>query len=253
MGSHVMRAVVDAPDLELVGACDRNGEGHTVQSQIGDNAPDLEISSKLGAMLDQTAPHVLIEFTHHAGAADHALSALKRGISPVIGTSGLSGSDQRELQIASEDYKVPVLLVPNFALGAVLMARFAEDAARYFPDAEVIELHHEQKLDAPSGTAWHTAERIAAARSRTPSRPHGAVQKADGARGGSVKGVQVHSVRLPGYVASQEVLFGGAGERLSIRHDSIGRESFMAGVLLAVRRVRSLTGFNVGLEAVLDQ
>lgn len=252
MGTQVMGAVLAAPDMELVGACDRAGEGRTVQTELGGNAPALEISSKLGAMLELARPDVLVEFTHHAGATDHALSALKRGIAVVIGTSGLSSGDQRELQIACNDYNVPALLVPNFALGAVLMAKFAEEAARYFPDAEVLELHHEQKLDAPSGTAWHTAERIAAARTKTPSRPSSAVEKAEGARGGSVRGVPVHSVRLPGYVASQEVLFGGTGERLSIRHDSIGRESFMTGVLLAIRHVRSLSGFKVGLEHVLD-
>lgn len=252
MGQEVLKAVSGASDVELVGACDRTSEGATTQSIVGSGVTPLEIGTKLGAMLDASTPDVLVEFTHHASATDHTLSALKRGVAVVIGTSGISNEDQRTIKLAADEYKTPVLLVPNFALGAVLMMRFSALAAKYFPDAEVIEMHHEQKLDAPSGTAWHTAEQIAAARDRSAHRAIGAVEKATGARGGEVKGVQVHSVRLPGFVASQEVLFGGPGERLSIRHDSMDRASFMAGVLLAVRRVKELDGFVVGLDKLME-
>ncbi|QYK52844.1 MAG: 4-hydroxy-tetrahydrodipicolinate reductase [Fimbriimonadaceae bacterium] len=252
MGQEVVRAVSGAQDMELVGACDRTSDGATTQSLLGGTVTSLDIGNKLGAMLESSTPDVLVEFTHHASATDHTLSALKRGVAVVIGTSGISSEDQRTIKLAADEYGAPVLLVPNFALGAVMMMRFAATAAKYFPDAEVIEMHHEQKLDAPSGTAWHTAEQIAAARERSGYRAIGAVEKAKGARGGDVSGVQVHSVRLPGFVASQEVLFGGPGERLSIRHDSMDRASFMAGVLLAVRKVKELNGFHVGLDKLMD-
>lgn len=251
MGQEVVRAVSSAQDMELVGAFDRSVDFASTGLMLGRGVTDVPIGQKIGAMMDETQPDILVEFTHLAGAADHTLNALKRGISVVIGTSGLNNEDQRAIQLSCESYGASAILVPNFAIGAVLMMKFAEMAARYFPNAEVMEMHHEQKMDAPSGTAWHTAERIAAARESAPRLPHGAVQKAPGARGGEVKGVPVHSVRLPGYVASQEVLFGGAGERLTLRHDSIDRASFMAGVLLAIREVRNVKGFVVGLDQVM--
>lgn len=253
MGREVVRAVSAAPDMELVGAFDRSCDHASTGEMLGSGATDVPIGQKLGAMLDDCRPDVLVEFTHLAGAADHAMSALKRNCAAVIGTSGLGSADLRSIQMAAEDSGTPAILVPNFAIGAVLMMQFAERAAGYFPHVEVIELHHDQKLDAPSGTAWHTAERIAAARGdNAPRRLQGEVQKAEGARGGDVKGVRVHSIRLPGYVASQEVLFGGAGERLAVRHDSVDRAGFMPGVLLAVRKIREKRGFLVGLESVMD-
>lgn len=253
MGREVVKAVSGAADMELVGCFDRSGEFESTGAMLGAEATDLAISTKLGAMLDECKPDVLVEFTHLAGAADHAMSALKRGCAVVIGTSGLGTQDQRSIQMAAEDAGTAAILVPNFAIGAILMMQFAEKAAAYFPHVEVIEMHHEQKMDAPSGTAWHTAERLAAARGENaPRKLQGEVQKAEGARGGDVKGVHVHSVRLPGYVASQEVLFGGAGERLSLRHDSMDRASFMAGVLLSIRKIREQKGFLVGLEHLMD-
>ncbi|MFM9874434.1 MAG: 4-hydroxy-tetrahydrodipicolinate reductase [Fimbriimonadaceae bacterium] len=251
MGREVVLAVSAAEDLELVGAYDRAGEYASTGQMLGVGVTDVPISTKIGAMLDESKPDVLVEFTNLAGAADHSLSALKRGVAVVIGTSGLKNEDQRAIQLAAEEYGVGAILVPNFAIGAVLMMKFAEMAATYFPNAEVLELHHDQKLDSPSGTAWHTAERIAAARESAPRRLTGTTEKAPGARGADVKGVPVHSIRLPGYVASQEVMFGAAGERLSIRHDSLDRASFMAGVLLSVREIRNRKGWLVGLDQLM--
>lgn len=245
-------AVSAVPDLELVGAFDRSTEFESTQQMFGFGVTDVPIGAKIGAMLDESKPDVLVEFTHLAGAAEHAMAALKRGVAVVIGTSGLNVQDQRAVQLAAEESGTAAILVPNFAIGAVLMMQFAERAAKYFPQAEVIELHHDQKLDAPSGTASHTAALIASARDVAPRKLLGAVDKVDGVRGGDVKGVRVHSVRLPGYVASQEVLFGGMGERLSIRHDSVDRASFMTGVLLAVREIRHRQGWLVGLDALMD-
>jgi 4-hydroxy-tetrahydrodipicolinate reductase len=252
MGREVVRAVSSAPDMELVGAFDRSADFASTCAMLGGDVTDVAIVPKIGAMLDECKPDVLVEFTNLAGAADHSMSALKRGVSVVIGTSGLKNEDQRAIQLAAEQYGVGAILVPNFAIGAVLMMKFAEMAAAYYPNAEILELHHDQKLDSPSGTAWHTAERISAARELAPRRLVGTTEKAPGARGADVKGVPVHSVRLPGYVASQEVMFGGAGERLTIRHDSMDRASFMAGVLLSIREIRGRQGWLVGLDQLLS-
>lgn len=242
MGQETVAAMLGAGEMELVGAYDRSG-GEVCGFAVSDKFSDL---------LEATQPDVAVDFTHHGCSADLVRQALSRKVATVIGTSGLSPEDISILRNATEEHGTPAILVPNFAIGAVLMMKFAADAARYMPSAEVIEMHHDNKLDAPSGTASHTAHIIGQARQPGQYGVHGEVEKAPGARGGEVSGVRVHSVRLPGFVASQEVLFGAAGERLSLRHDSIDRKCFMAGVLLAVRNVRRLTGWNVGLDAVMD-
>jgi 4-hydroxy-tetrahydrodipicolinate reductase len=166
--------------------------------------------------------------------------ALKTGVVPIVGTTGISAEDRLQVDILCSESSTGALIAPNFALGAVLLMRFCKEAAAYFPDAEVIEMHHEKKLDAPSGTAAATAEMIAEGRkNRSPmSLPPGAFEKIAGSRGGKAAGdVPVHSVRLPGFVASELVVFGGLGQTLSIRHDTIDRSSFMPGVLLALRKV----------------
>ncbi|MCB0825497.1 MAG: 4-hydroxy-tetrahydrodipicolinate reductase [Armatimonadetes bacterium] len=251
MGREVVRVVTEAEDMELVGVVDREGVGQSVLSATGFGSDELMVTDKLGECLDGAGADVLVDFTHMSAAADHALSAIKRGVAPIIGTSGLSIDDQNAIRTACSDFGVPAAIIPNFAIGAVLMVKFAEMAAPFLPHCEVIELHHDQKLDAPSGTAIHTAERISEARSSVPEKVHGAVEKVTGARGGEHRQVSVHSVRLPGYVASQEVLFGGSGERLSLRHDSIDRNSFMGGVLLSVRQIRQCDGLMIGLDRLM--
>lgn len=247
MGQIICQHLSRCSGIELVGAVDKDKSGSPVSSEL----PNLILSDKLGETLDSTAPHVLVDVTHPGAAAANAMSALKRGVAVVIGTSGLSQQDTRELALNCDEFKTPALLVPNFAVGAVLMMKFAEMAAAYMPNVEIIEMHHNQKADAPSGTAKSTAERISAARTSTPDRTtHESVQ-VDGARGGVYKEVRVHSVRLPGFLAHQQVLFGSAGETLTIRHDSNDRACFMGGVELAVRNVWNLSGFQVGLEKVM--
>jgi len=177
--------------------------------------------------------------------------ALAAGVHCVVGTTGV-GVD-RWAEVAGETGSSACLFIaPNFAIGAVLMMRFAEVAARYMPHAEIIELHHDRKLDAPSGTAMRTAAIIAGARAEVPASPGRETEVSPGARGALVDDVTVHSVRLPGLVAHQEVLFGGVGQTLSIRHDSIDRTSFMPGVVLAVREVVTRSGLVVGLEELME-
>lgn len=253
MGQEVCRAVASADDMELVIAVDRN-EGLRVRDWVGDGGPDLVTEKKLGEAIERNAPvHVVVDFTHPKFAASNALVGIRRGAAVVIGTSGLSPQDLATLRSEAEEHDVAVLYMPNFAIGAVLMMMFAAEAAKHFPECEIIEMHHDKKADAPSGTAIRTAELIAQSRKRRPNKLATGVVKFEGVRGGSVGDTPVHSVRLPGLVAHQLVVFGGVGEVLTIRHDSLSRESFMPGVLLAIRNAPRMKGLTVGLEHLLQE
>jgi 4-hydroxy-tetrahydrodipicolinate reductase len=218
--------------------------------------PALELVARVGSadcldlVLDGGAD-VAVEFTLPATVKANTAWLLERGVHTVVGATGLSEDDLSELE--SLTGPANCFVAPNFAVGAVLMMRMAELAARHFDSVEVIEFHHERKLDAPSGTALRTVRMIAHARDKN-GRDHGAAASTAGqpSRGLLVEGVPVHSVRMPGFVASQEVLFGGPGQTLRIRHDSIDRACFMPGVLLAIKRISSLPGLTVGLETLLD-
>lgn len=251
MGQETVRALSSSAEFNVVAAVDKQFVGDSLRSVVGNSAPDMLIQGKLGETLDTTPADVMIDFTHPSSAASNTLSALKRGVAVVIGTSGLSSEDLSAVRMACAESEKPALLVPNFAIGAVLMMRFAEIAAKWFPNAEIIELHHDGKADSPSGTASRTAEIIAEARESVPRGVIGAIEKYPGARGANVKGVHVHSVRMPGFVAHQEILFGGKGEILTVRHDSTDRTSFMEGVKLACREVGSLSGLTVGLDKLM--
>jgi 4-hydroxy-tetrahydrodipicolinate reductase len=213
MGQAVCAAVEGADDMVLAGRA------------------DPELGTALGEALADGGTDVVVDFTTPESGARNATLCLKRGVHAVVGTTGISAAQLSELGELASRSAANCLLAPNFAIGAVLMMEAAKLAAPHLPDCEIVELHHEAKLDAPSGTAKRTADLIAAAGGR-----------AD---------VPIHSVRLPGLVAHQEVIFGGLGQTLSIRHDSLSRESFMPGVLLAVRKVSELDGLVVGLEHLL--
>jgi 4-hydroxy-tetrahydrodipicolinate reductase len=232
MGREVVRAITEAPDLEVVAEVDQ-----------GDDLKAL------------TEADVVVDFTHPGVVMDNLRWCVEHDLDVVVGTSGFGEDRLAEVQAQLTEHKdVRVLVVPNFSIGAILMMRFAAQAARFFDSAEVIELHHANKADAPSGTALRTAAVIAAAREAAGlSKPPDATATAlPGARGATVDDVHVHSVRVAGLVAHQEVLFGGNGETLTIRHDSLDRASFMPGVLLAVRTIALLpVGLTVGLEGLL--
>jgi len=252
MGSEVVRAVSREDGLELVGAVDRHGLGTDAGILAGIAPLGVIVTNDLEGMLAGAQPDVLVDFTAPTAVADNARAALRAGVRPVIGTTGMDPNDQAELGRLSAELRVGAFIAPNFAVGAVLMMRFAEMAAKFFPAAEIIELHHDQKLDAPSGTALKTAEKISLARGEYRQSSGDAVTKLEGVRGGSYDGgIRIHSVRLPGLVAHQEVIFGGLGQTLTLRHDSISRESFMPGVMLAIRRVMGLEEMVVGLENLI--
>ena len=234
MGRETVRAVAAEQDMIVA------GEGHR-----GDD---------LGDVLRDARADVLVDFTVPESVMANLRVALAAKVVPIVGTTGLSTDDLAEIRTLCNENRVGALIAPNFAIGAILLMRFAQAAAKYMPDVEIIEMHHERKLDAPSGTAVKTATLIAAVRDAALAKGDlpGAFETVSGARGGRAEGgIPVHSIRLPGFVASQEVIFGGPGQRLSLRHDSIDRASFMPGVVLAVRKAASLSGLVYGLENLL--
>lgn len=251
MGRAAVRAIAAQPDLVLVAAL---GHADGLEKDVGTVAGIAPLDVRMTNQLDEVVrarPDVLVDFAPGAQAMVTAQRVVTAGISPVIGSTGMSRSAIEELTKLCEARGVGGVLAPNFALGAVLMMEFARQAARYFPNVEIIERHHDRKRDAPSGTALLTAERIAQARGESSVPAVKEEETVPGARGGRRNGVAVHSLRLPGSVAHQEVIFGGPGQTLTIRHDSMNEESFMPGLLIAIRRVRSLPGLVVGLENLL--
>jgi 4-hydroxy-tetrahydrodipicolinate reductase len=230
MGSEVCRAVEAAPDLELVAQIDHG------DAQSG--------------LVDAKA-EVVVDFTHPGVVLDNLRFCIDNGIAAVVGTSGFDDARFATVRGWLDETPGHVLIAPNFGVGAVLMMQFARQAAPFFESVEVIELHHAGKVDAPSGTAARTASLIAEARADAGPLPDATTSELPGARGATVDGVRVHSVRLPGLVAHQEVLFGTVGETLTIRHDSFDRASFMPGVVMAVRAVRDRAGLTIGLEPLL--
>ncbi len=251
MGREVVKAVTDAPDMQVVGACDVACAGSTVSEATGVAGLDMKIESDLAAMLDSTKPGVLVDFAKPF-LMDNARLAMSRGVVPIIGSTGQTPEQLAELEDLSRSTGTGVMVIPNFAVGAILMMKFAAEAAKYMPEVEIIELHHDRKADAPSGTSIKTAEMIDAARRAAQveaTMPSGSPD--DPARGERRNGVHVHSVRLPGLVAHQEVIFGGQGQTLTIRHDSTDRMSFMPGVMLAVRRATTIQGLVYGLDKLL--
>lgn len=231
MGSEVCRAVEGADDLQLVARVD--------------SGDDLQGLVDAGA-------EVAVEFTVPSSVKENVAFCLRNNIHAVVGATGLSEDDIEELGGLARAGDANLFVAPNFAVGAVLMMRFAAQAAPHFERVEIVERHHEKKVDAPSGTSLRTAEAIHEARSEPWLDEVEGGESLRGARGGDARGVRIHSLRLPGSVAHQEVLFGSPGETLTVRHDSLDRASFMPGVLLAVRAVGSLTEPTVGLEHLLD-
>lgn len=250
MGQAVVRAVLGDEALSLVAAVDLHGGGDA-GARAGAAPCGVPVTEELAAALAAAKPEVMVDFTRPEAVYQNAVTALAHGVSPVIGTTGLSDEAKEKLSALAEKNGTPCFIAPNFAIGAVLMMLMAKQAAKYMPNVEIIELHHDNKLDAPSGTALQTAELIREVRGDMRQGHPDEREIVPGARGAVVGGLHIHSVRLPGYVAHQEIIFGGLGQTLSIRHDSMDRESFMPGVVLACKKVRALTGLVVGLEKLL--
>jgi 4-hydroxy-tetrahydrodipicolinate reductase len=248
MGATVCRAVIDDEDLELVAAVDPHHSGIDL-GQLGLHGTGLHIAARPTALADAEAD-VAVDFTVLDAARENLQFCAAEGIHAVVGTTGFTDDELADLAKLFADARSNAVIAPNFAIGAVLMMRFAEIAAPYFETAEIIELHHDEKADAPSGTAMLTASRMTAASSEWAADPT-RTTVVPGARGGEHRGVRVHSVRMRGMVAHQEVLLGTTGQSLTVRHDSYDRSSFMPGVLLAIKHVGDTDGLTVGLDALL--
>jgi 4-hydroxy-tetrahydrodipicolinate reductase len=260
MGATVCGAVLSANDLELVAAVDPSHAGKSLSNLLGtvsEDAADLEVAAEADA-IERAAADVAVDFTVASAARENLVWCAEHSVHAVVGTTGLSNDDLESFsELFGEGCPANAVISANFSIGAALMMRCAELCAPHFDGIEIIELHHDAKRDAPSGTSMTTARRIEAARAASSA---GALmtdptqlEVLAGARGGAtLTGVHIHSVRLPGLVAHQEVLLGTAGETLTLRHDSTDRVSFMPGVLLAVRRVAGLGGLTVGLDRLLD-
>ena len=251
MGQAVLKAVQDDAKLKLVGAADLKG-GADAGELVGLPKVGVTVETDLKAALERLHPDVMVDFTRPDVVFENVKTALAAHVSPVVGTTGLTDAQKADIAKLAEANDTPAFIAPNFAIGAVLMMVMCKQAAKYMPDVEIIELHHDKKLDAPSGTAVQTAAMIAEVRKAHKQGHPDEKEKLAGARGADYEGMRIHSVRLPGYVAHQEVIFGGLGQTLTIRHDSMNRESFMPGVVLAAKKVRSLKGLTVGLDKLLD-
>lgn len=288
MGKQTARSILAQEDMSLVGCFDKDKVGEDLGELLFGKANGIKISDNLAKILDKEKPEVMVDFTCGDAAAENVLKCIENGVSCVVGATGISEKFLEKIRHESEAKGVPVLVAPNFSIGAVLMMKSAKEAAKYYDWAEIIELHHEKKMDAPSGTALRTAKLMAQERESPvltppPTPPQGGtapcppthqeggeavqllgerasrlrtmlqveVEKIPGVRGGVSDGIRIHSVRLPGLLAHQEVICGGLGETLTIRHDSLSRECFMPGVMLAIRKVGSLEGLVTGLENIM--
>lgn len=251
MGSTATKMVIENKNFSLVGVLDPYAKESNLNEMAEFSEIDVPIFNEKEALVQSVDADVWIDFTIPAVAYANTKFALENGIRPVVGTTGFSETEVKELTDLSKDKKIGGLIAPNFAIGAVLMMQFSAKAAKYFPDVEIIEMHHDNKLDAPSGTAIKTAEMIYAERGDHQQGHPDEKESIPGARGADYKGMKIHSVRLPGLVAHQQVQFGSTGEGLTIRHDSYDRASFMTGVALGCEKVMELDELIYGLENLL--
>jgi 4-hydroxy-tetrahydrodipicolinate reductase len=259
MGREVVKAVSLAPDMNLVGAIDRNPQyqGQDVGELAGLSEPlEVPITDQMEGMLalasQERNPAVMVDFTHPDSIYENIRSAIAYGIRPVVGTTGLSPQQIQDLAAFAEKASTGCLIIPNFSIGMVLLQQAAVTASKYFDHVEIIELHHNQKADAPSGTAIQTAQMLAEM-GKTFNPPQvEETEKIQGARGSlAEEGIRIHSVRLPGLIAHQEVIFGAAGQIYTLRHDTSDRACYMPGVLLAIRKILQLKSLIYGLEKIL--
>lgn len=252
MGREVVKMVLEDPELRLAAAVDNSSGAIDAGTLVGVEACGVLMSNDLETALAETRPDVLVDFTTPKSVVGNTKLAIQYGVRPVIGTTGFTPEEIVELDKLCREAKIGGLIAPNFSIGAILMMKFAAQAAKYMPHVEIIEYHGDQKLDAPSGTAVKTAELIAANRQELRQGNPEEEETIEGSRGGYYNGFRIHSVRLPGVFAQQEVIFGGNGQTLKIRHDSFERSGYMPGVNLAVKKVMTYEGMVYGFEHFID-
>lgn len=258
MGKEVIKAIADAEGMHLVGAVDNNPEilGHDAGEVAGCEALEVPILNDLQSVLvlatQEKIQGVMVDFTHPDGVYENVRSAIAYGVRPVVGTTGLSEAQLKELGDFAEKASTGTLIIPNFSIGVILMQQAAVRASKYFDHVEIIELHHNQKADAPSGTAIKSAQMLAEMGKDFNPQQVKETEHLPGARGSvTAENIRIHSVRLPGLIAHQEMIFGAPGQIYTIRHDTSDRSCYMPGVVLAIRKVTELTSLVYGLEKIL--
>jgi len=258
MGREVIKAVSQAEDMTLIGAIDRNPQyiGQDIGEVIGCGPLEIPVLNDLQANLviatQERVQGVMVDFTHPNGVYDNVRSAIAYGVRPVVGTTGMTPAQIKDLADFAEKASTGCLIIPNFCIGVVLLQQAAIQASKYFDHVEIIELHHNQKADAPSGTAIQTAQLLAELGKTYNPAVVEETEKLTGARGSLAdEGIRIHSIRLPGLIAHQEVIFGAPGQLYTLRHDTTDRSCYMPGVLLAIRKVTQLKSLVYGLEKIL--
>ncbi len=251
MGKAMSAGIIGEEDMQIVAAVDIRQEGADIGLLAGCGAIGVTVEKDLLQAIRRSKPDVMLDFTNPQAVLRNLRLAIGENLPCVVGTTGLTERDINELRQLSDLHHAPLFIAANFAITAVLMMRFAVEAARYLPQYEIIERHHENKMDAPSGTAIRTMEMISAVRKVQVQGAANEIEMIPGSRGGDYQGARVHSMRLPGYVASQEVVFGAPGQTLTIRQDSINQNCFFPGVALALRKINELSGVTVGLDKLL--
>lgn len=252
MGTEAIKMIATDPNLQLVAVIDRKNNGKSLSDIHYECDLNIPVYDQAERCFREVNPDVYVDLTIPHIGFDHTKIALENKISSVVGTSGFTEEQIDELSLLAEENNTGCIIAPNFALGAVLMMLFSKMAAKYFPDVEIIEKHHDNKLDAPSGTALKTIDMIKQSREEKNQGHPEEYEIIEGSRGGNADGIRVHSMRLPGLVAHQEVVFGGKSQLLTVKHDSFHRESFMEGLKLAIDKVVSLEKLVYGLEHVID-
>ncbi|PRO66833.1 4-hydroxy-tetrahydrodipicolinate reductase [Alkalicoccus urumqiensis] len=252
MGKEAVKMIESENGLNLRAVIDYKHGGKQMKEADGMEPLDVTVYETLEECLSSEAVDVLVDLTNPETGKKHLETALDSGIRAVIGTTGFSEDDIDRLRILAESKQTGAVIAPNFAVGAILLMKLSVMAAKYMPDVEIIEQHHDKKLDAPSGTAMKTAQMISEVREEKKQGHPQETEAWEHARGAEYEGMHIHSVRLPGRVAHQEVIFGGEGQTLTIRHDSMNRTSFMPGVKMAVEHVMNLTGLVYGLDQLMD-
>jgi len=252
MGKEVVKLVLGDEELELVAAVGLSDAGTDAGTLVGLPACGISVVSDLEMALVESKPDVMVDFTTPQSAYHNTALAIKHGVRPIMGTTGFTPEQIEELDKQCTEQNIGGLIAPNFSIGAILMMKFAAQAAKYLPHVEIIETHGDQKLDAPSGTSIKTAEMIAANREEIRQGNPKEEEVIEGARGGYYNGFRIHSVRLPGVFAQQEVIFGGYGQSLKIRHDSYERAGYMPGVKMAIEKIMGYTGLVYGFDHFID-
>ncbi|MGM8213958.1 4-hydroxy-tetrahydrodipicolinate reductase [Bacillaceae bacterium W0354] len=253
MGKEALKMIHDNHHFNLVGCIDRTNQGKSVKDIEGLPSIDAPIFTVAEEAFERLNADVLVDLTNPESGFKHTKLALLHHVRPVVGTSGFSETQLKEIKTLSEKQKTGVVIAPNFAIGAVLMMRFSQMAAKFFSHVEIIEKHHDEKLDAPSGTAIKTAQLIKEVRQSFQQGHQDETETIPCARGANYDGFRIHSVRLPGYVAQQEVIFGQDGQTLTITHNSTERKSFMSGVKFAIEQVMQMDEYVYGLENLMEE